>query len=69
MLEKSLVALSGFSNAGAGKLIGPDGKSMDTEEFLASLEVYYTGSSRYIFTFRVVTQKYGKGIVQYGNDN
>ena len=40
---------------------------MDTEEFLSSLQVYYTGSGQYtFFTFRVVTQKYGKGIVQYG---
>ena len=40
---------------------------MDTEEFLSSLQVYYTGSSNTFLPFRVVTQKYGKGIVQYGN--
>jgi hypothetical protein len=58
-----LVKLSGFQSGGAGKLIGPDGQEMDTEEFLASLEVY-NGSTYY--NFNVVTQKYGKGIVQYG---
>ena len=58
-----IVALSGFSGDGAGKLIGPDGNAMDTEEFLASLEVY---SGTGYFNFNVVTQKYGKGIVQYG---
>jgi hypothetical protein len=60
-----LFALSGFSNAGAGKLIGPDGNEMDSEDFLASLETY-EGSDYY--NFRVVTQKYGKGIVQYGSE-
>ncbi len=60
-----LVALSGFSNAGAGKLIGPDGQEMDTEDFLASLETNIAGT---YFNFRVVTQKYGKGIVQYGGE-
>jgi hypothetical protein len=62
-----LVVLSGFSGDGAGKLIGPDGNAMDTEEFLSSLQVYYTGSSKTYLPFRVVTQKYGKGIVQYGS--
>jgi hypothetical protein len=60
-----LVALSGFSNTGAGKLIGPDGQEMDTEDFLASLETNISGT---YYNFRVVTQKYGKGIVQYGNE-
>lgn len=62
-LRSILFALSGFSSAGAGKLIGPDGQEMDTEDFLSSLETY-EGSDYY--NFRVVTQKYGKGIVQYG---
>jgi len=66
-VKEILVALSGFSNAGAGKLIGPDGNAMDTEEFLSSLQVYYTGSTKTYLPFRVVTQKYGKGIVQYGS--
>jgi len=65
-VKEILVALSGFSNAGAGKLIGPDGNAMDTEEFLSSLQVYYTGATKTYLNFRVLTQKYGKGIVQYG---
>jgi len=60
-----LFAMSGFSNAGAGKLIGPDGQEMDNEDFLASLETYQ-GANYY--NFRVVTQKYGKGIVEYGSE-
>ena len=60
-----LVALSGFASAGQGKLIGPTGNEQDTEDFLASLEVQI-GSE--FFNFNVVTQKYGKGIVQYGNE-
>jgi len=63
-LRSVLFALSGFSSAGAGKLIGPDGQEMDTEEFLSSLEIVDSNSE--YFNFRVVTQKYGKGIVQYG---
>ena len=61
-----LVALEGFSSAGQGKLIGPSGNEQDTEEFLASLEVKSSGNTFY--NFNVVTQKYGKGIVQYGNE-
>jgi hypothetical protein len=60
--------LSGFSSAGAGKLIGPDGQEMDTEDFLASLEVTSSGSLTSYWNFNVVTQKYGKGIVQYGSE-
>ena len=66
-----LVALSGFSSAGQGKLIGPSGNEQDTEEFLASLEVKSTviGATKDVFyNFNVVTQKYGKGIVQYGDE-
>ncbi len=58
-----VIAVSGFTNAGAGKLAGPNGNVMDTEEFLASLEVSLGGVSRGI---NIVTQKYGKGIVEYG---
>lgn len=64
-VKSLLFALSGFSSAGAGKLIGPDGQEMDTEDFLSSLETY--DSTPEYFNFRVVTQKYGKGIVQYGS--
>jgi len=60
-----LVALSGFASAGQGKLIGPTGNEQDTEDFLASLEI---SSGSTFYNFNVVTQKYGKGIVQYGNE-
>jgi hypothetical protein len=35
--RKVLLVLSGFSSAGAGKLIGPDGQEMDNEAFLSDL--------------------------------
>ena len=74
--------LAGFSNAGAGQLTGPDGNTMDTEDFLASLTVRAdsavasctgcTGAAGVdIFAdggeipFRVVTQQYGRQIVNY----
>ena len=71
-----LVQIDGFSAFNAGKLTGPDGNEMDTEEFLASLKVITTnkiestsGSAAFnqfeAIPFRVVTQKYGKGIVEY----
>ena len=70
--------ITGFSNVAPGKLIGPDGNEMDTESFLASLKVLTTtpitsvsGSSAFEemrpVHFRVVTQQYGKGMVQYGD--
>lgn len=75
-----VICVSGFTGGGgqAGKLFGPDGHEMDTEEFLASLRVVSTGaitslSGTTIYAastpidFRVVTQRYGKGIVNYGN--
>jgi hypothetical protein len=74
--RKILVAMSGFSNTGDGKLIGPNGQEMDTEEFLSGLKLYTADSTAATqlgtstFTpllFRVVTQKYGQGIVQYGS--
>jgi hypothetical protein len=58
-----VLVFSGFSSDGQGHLIGPNGNVMDTEEFLASAVVNYAGVSR---NFNVVTQKYGKGIVEYG---
>jgi len=61
--SNAVIAISGFTNAGAGKLAGPNGNIMDTEEFLASLEVTFEDKSRAI---NIVTQKYGKGIVEYG---
>jgi hypothetical protein len=74
--RKVLLIMSGFASDAAGKLIGPDGNPIDNESFLSDLTVY--GSSLNEFTsantanpylFRVVTQRYGKGIVQYGNTN
>jgi hypothetical protein len=73
--RKILIALSGFSNSGAGKLIGPDGQEMDTEAFLSDLTILpsqgtiggVTFSTTAPLLFRVVTQKYAKSIVQYGS--
>jgi hypothetical protein len=71
--RKVLIAMSGFSSDGAGKLIGPDGQIMDNESFLSDLTVKavadgaFSGAGSGNLLFRVVTQKYGKGIVQYGN--
>ena len=76
--RKVLLILSGFSSAGAGKLIGPEGQEMDNEAFLSDLQVNaltgvgsperaFSGAGTSDLLFRVVTQKYGKGIVQYGS--
>ena len=73
-LRNVILKVGGFSSFNAGKLTGPDGNEMDTEAFLASLKVFakkniegdgatfeqYEG-----IPFRIVTQKYGKGIVEY----
>ena len=74
--RKVLIVMSGFASDGAGKLIGPDGQPMDNEAFLSDLTVYgVTGNTTTSantsnpYLFRVVTQRYGKGIVQYGNNN
>lgn len=66
-VESVILKLTGFSKAGQGKLAGPDGNEMDTEEFLASLAVTSAQvQSGAALPFNVVTQKYGKGIVAYG---
>jgi len=67
--------VKGFSSYNAGKLTGPDGNEMDTEAFLASLKVFAnkaitsengTSFEQYEgIPFRVVSQKYGKGMVEY----
>jgi hypothetical protein len=79
--RKVLLALSGFSNNGSyGKLMGPDGNTVDSETFLSDLTItipaatsdfsgFTNGSSNTPVLFRVVTQKYGKGIVQYGGQS
>ena len=61
-----VVKFSGFTKDGQGKLIGPNGNVMDTEEFLAGSTVTFSGATR---NFNVVTQQYGKGIVAYGQKN
>jgi len=78
--KSQLLAFSGFSSTGPGKLTGPDGNEQDSEEFLASLVISanygfnccHTATSSggtivyesgYPMLFRVVTQKYGVGIV------
>lgn len=73
-----VIAVDGFASYNASKLTGPDGNEMDTEAFLASLKVIsvnnidsVSGTTAFLknesIPFRVVTQKYGKGIVEYGN--
>ena len=76
-IRNVMLKVKGFSAVNAGKLTGPDGNEMDTEEFLASLKVVAKnaidgGEDGASFAAmeaihpRVVTQKYGKGIVEYG---
>ena len=71
--RKVLLAMSGFSSDGEGKLIGPDGHPVDNESFLAGLTITAKSTDKFSgatgsLLFRVVTQKYGKGIVQYGSE-
>ena len=76
-----IVAVGGFSSFRASKLTGPDGNEMDTEAFLASLKVVTkqaiesgdSGETQFScfkayepVHFRCVTQRYGKGLVEYG---
>ena len=78
-IRNMIIAVNGFSSFNASKLTGPDGNEMDTEAFLASLKVMtkvaIAADADGVTTefaqgenvpFRVVTQKYGKGIVEYG---
>jgi hypothetical protein len=78
--RKVIIEMSGFYSDGQGQLIGPNGNTMDTEEFLSGLVILPTtatsgqagwtaaGLGRGAILFNVVTQKYGKGIVQYGRN-
>lgn len=81
-IRNIVLAIDGFSSFNASKLTGPDGNEMDTEGFLASLKVItqteissatINNASTTAFKkfesvpFRVVTQKYGKGIVEYSS--
>ena len=61
-----IVKFGGFSKLGSGKLAGPNGNEMDTEEFLASLDIKNADIKSGALPFNVVTQKYGSGIVEYG---
>jgi hypothetical protein len=61
-----IVKFGGFSKLGSGKLAGPNGNEMDTEEFLASLDIKNSAIKAGNLPFNVVTQKYGSGIVEYG---
>jgi len=80
-----ILTISGFTggagaNGGREVLTGPDGNNMDTESFLASLHVVATRAlldrdgntvvaAGQEVPFRIVTQKYGTGIVQTTNNN
>jgi hypothetical protein len=67
-----ILKITGFTSGGAGKLLGINGNEMDTEEFLASLNIAASAqlsghtTNHAALPFHVVTQKYGKGIVEYG---
>ena len=76
-----MLQVGGFSSYNAGRLTGPDGNEMDSEAFLASLKVisndditdesgegYTTFKKGESIPFRVVTQKYGAGLVDYGEN-
>ena len=81
-LRHATMCITGFTSAGAGRLTGPDGNEMDTETFLASLRIttdkeiktsVANGDKVIIpeggsIPFRLVAQKYGRGIVDYGKD-
>jgi hypothetical protein len=77
-VRAAILRVSGFSSTNKGRLSGPDGNQMDTESFLASLKVTNGLGAALIdqdnetiianaaeVPFRLVTQKYGKGIVEY----
>lgn len=79
-IRNVIVSVGGFSSFRASKLTGPDGNEMDTEAFLASLkvvtkkEIGTTGETEFScfkkfepVHFRCVTQRYGKGLVEYGD--
>jgi hypothetical protein len=79
-VRTQILKLCGFATAGAGRLTGPNGNEMDTEEFLASLDLTVDAGEQLVdkdgkvifasgdqVPFRVVTQRYGKGIINYGD--
>jgi hypothetical protein len=74
-VRKVLIQMCGFYDNGVGKLVGPDGSEVDTETFLSDLKIIKNGGLSISegsaclvpdaspLLFRVVTQQYGKGIV------
>ena len=46
-IRKIIIALSGFTTAGTGKLIGPDGNEVDTETFLSDLRIYTNSTTAF----------------------
>jgi hypothetical protein len=77
-LRNQIMEVTGFNQVDAGRLTSPDGNEMDTESFLASFKVFANtavldSDGQTIFNvgdeipFRLVTQKYGRGIVDYGD--
>jgi hypothetical protein len=78
-LRSVKMCITGFSNTNAGRLTGPDGNEMDTETFLASLTITAGADiedadgniiikENGTIPFRLVAQKYGRGIVNYGDN-
>lgn len=81
-ISSVLLQVGGFSSYNAGRLTGPDGNEMDSEAFLASLKVisvngidsnsqdtqFTTFAAGEAIPFRVVTQKYGTQLVDYGEN-
>lgn len=76
--RNQIMEVSGFNQVDAGRLTAPDGNEMDTESFLASLKVFANTQvvdpdGQTIFEegdeipFRIVTQKYGQQINNYGD--
>jgi len=79
-VRAAVFQLTGFTSTSAGRMVGPTGNEMDTESFLASLKIV-NGTGAAIegpngetvmaiggeASVRLVTQKYGKGIVAYGD--
>jgi hypothetical protein len=79
-VREVIIGITGFTPNATNKAVmaGADGNQMDSESFLASLHVVsnaalvgpsgetFIGANKEI-PFRLVTQKYGKGIVDYTN--
>jgi hypothetical protein len=75
-IRNIILRVRGFNSYNAGRLIGPDGNEMDTEAFSSSLKVMtmteicssddFTCFEQFeSIPYRVVTQRYGKGMVEY----